>query len=400
MLSFDQAKERLLAAARPVAECEVIDLADAGGRTLAVDLTASLSVPPFATAAMDGYAVRAGDVAAGCRLPVGQRLAAGAVPEPLPPGGAARIFTGAALPPGADAVVMQEYCRAENDQVTIDHPPAVGEHVRPAGSQLERGRVFLEAGQRLTAAALGLAASAGIGRIAVRRRLRVAVFFTGDELTEPGQPLPPGYIYNANRYLMRGFLHELGIDCLDLGIVADDFAATCAALRQAAAAADIVLTSGGMSEGDEDHVTAAVRREGRIDLWKIAAKPGKPLAFGAVRTADGETAFIGLPGNPVAVWSSLLTLVGPFLRRCQGLGRCEPERQRLRADFDYRVRGNRLEFVRVRRNADGGLDLYPNQDSAVIASAVWADGVVALPVGSEISVGDWVDYLPGPGWQP
>jgi molybdopterin molybdotransferase len=248
----------------------------------------------------------------------------------------------------------------------------------------------------LSAAALGLAASVGIAEVPVRRRLKVAIFFTGSELTMPGEPLAPGHIYNSNRYIMRGFLADLGAEIIDLGIVRDDFEATRAALRQAAAAADVIVTSGGMSEGEEDHVTAAVKAEGRIDVWKIASKPGKPLAFGAVSAGGRKAAFIGLPGNPVSVWSGLVTLVMPFLRRCQGDACIEPARESRRADFSYTVKGNRLEFVRVRRNARGGLDIYPNQDSSIISSAVWADGVAALPAGTTVAPGDMVDYLPGP----
>jgi molybdopterin molybdotransferase len=401
LLPFDQAKERLLAGATPVSDIEDLDTAEAAGRALARDLVSPLTVPPFDNAAMDGYALRAADIPApGTPLPVSQRVAAGDVAQPLAPGSAARIFTGAQVPAGADTVVMQEYCVAEGDGVIVNLCPPAGEHVRRAGSDLQAGQVILAAGSRLSAAALGLAASVGIARVPVFRRLRVAIFFTGSELLMPGQPLTPGHIYNSNRYVMRGFLQDLGAEVIDLGIIRDDRDATRQALRQAAAAADVIVTSGGMSEGDEDHVTAAVKAEGRIDVWKIAAKPGKPLAFGAVSSGSREAAFIGLPGNPVSVWAGMLTLVSPFLRRCQGYTALEPLGQRLRADFDYTVKGNRMEFVRVRRNDRGGLDIYPTQDSAIISSAVWADGVASIPAGAAIRPGDLVDYLPGPGCQP
>ena len=401
MLSFDAAKTSLLASARPVAEIERLDLALAFGRALAHDLVSPLTVPPFNNAAMDGYAVRAADLAAPTtRLPVSQRIAAGDVAAPLAPGSAARIFTGAAVPDGADTVVMQEYCTVEGDHVAIACQPPRGEYVRLAGADIQAGQVILTAGARLTAAAQGLAASVGIAEVPVFRRLKVAIFFTGSELTMPGEPLSPGHIYNSNRYVMRGFLADLGAEVIDLGIIRDDREATRAALRRAAAEADLIVTSGGMSEGDEDHVTAAVKAEGRIDVWKIASKPGKPLAFGAVNSGGREAAFIGLPGNPVSVWSGLVTLVAPFLRRLQGYAVIEPARQQLRADFDYTVKGNRLEFIRVRRNDRGGLDVYPTQDSSIISSAVWADGVAAIPAGATVKPGDLVDYLPGPGWQP
>ena len=401
LISFEAAHDRLLDAARPVADTETIDLALAFGRALAGDLVSPLTVPPFNNAAMDGYAVRAADLTApGTRLRVSQRVAAGDAATPLLPGTTARIFTGAPVPDGADTVVMQEDCTAEGDGVTIATQPAKGQHIRLAGADIRSGQVILQRGARLSAAALGLAASVGIATVPVYRRLKVAIFFTGSELTLPGTPLAPGHIYNSNRYVMRGFLADLGAEIIDLGIIRDDRAATRDALRRAAAEADLIVTSGGMSEGDEDHVTAAVKAEGRIDVWKIAAKPGKPLAFGAVNSGGREATFIGLPGNPVAVWSGLLTMVAPFLRRCQGFTVTEPARQTLRADFDYTVKGNRMEFIRVRRNARGGLDVYPTQDSSIISSAVWCDGVAAIPAGTRIKPGDLIKYLPGPGCQP
>jgi molybdopterin molybdotransferase len=401
MMSFAAAKATLLASARPLAETENLDLALAFGRALASDLVSPLTVPPFNNSAMDGYAVRAADlVAPNTRLAVSQRIAAGDVALPLQPGTAARIFTGAQVPDGADTVVMQEYCSVDGDAVTIASQPPKGEFVRLAGADIAAGQTILHRGARLSAAALGLAASVGIAQVPVYRRLKVAIFFTGSELTLPGSPLAPGHIYNSNRYVMRGFLAELGAEVIDLGIVRDDREATRAALRQAATEADVIVTSGGMSEGDEDHVTAAVKAEGRIDVWKIASKPGKPLAFGAVNSGAREAAFIGLPGNPVSVWSGLLTMVAPFLRRTQGYSAIEPGRQSLRADFDYAVKGNRMEFIRVRRNERGGLDVFPTQDSSIISSAVWCDGVASIPAGSRVQPGDLVEYLPGPGCQP
>lgn len=401
LLAFDEAKARLLASARPVTETETVDLADAFGRVLAEDLISPMTVPPFSNAAMDGYALRSADVGeAGARLPVTQRVAAGEVAQPLVPGSAARIFTGAQVPDGADAVVMQEDCQAEGDFVVVKQMPPSGQHVRLMGSDLSEGKPILAAGSRFSAASLGLAASVGISRVRVFRRLKAAIFFTGSELVMPGQPLPPGHIYNSNRYVMRGFLQDLDVEIIDLGIIPDDRLATREALRRAAAEADLIVTSGGMSEGDEDHVTASVKAEGHIDVWKIAAKPGKPLAFGGVTSGNREAAFIGLPGNPVSVWSGLLTLVAPFLRRCQGLIRIEPTPLTLRADFSYTVTGNRMEFVRVRRNERGGMDLYPTQDSAIISSAVWADGISPIPAGATIKPGDLLTFLPGPGWNP
>jgi molybdopterin molybdotransferase len=337
---------------------------------------------------------------AGARLPVTQRIAAGDVAAPLQPGSAVRIFTGAQVPDGADAVIMQEDCEADGDSVVINQLATAGQHVRLKGSALTEGKPILTRGSRLSAAAMGLVASVGIPEVTVCRRLKVAIFFTGSELVMPGDPLPPGHIYNSNRYVMRGFLQDLGAQVIDLGIIQDERQATRDALREAARAADLIVTSGGMSEGDEDHVTAAVKAEGHIDVWKIAAKPGKPLAFGEVCVDGKSAAFIGLPGNPVSVWSGLLTLVAPFLRKSLGLSRIEPEPLSLRADFEYTVKGNRMEFVRVRRNEQGGLDIYPTQDSAIISSAVWSDGVSPVAAGHTVRPGDLIDFMPGPGWSP
>ncbi|WP_186453785.1 gephyrin-like molybdotransferase Glp [Denitratisoma sp. DHT3] len=393
LLSFDAARAALLASAHPIDDIEWPDLAEAYGRVLAADLTSPLTVPSFDNSAMDGYALRAADVPApGTRLPVSQRITAGASGEPLAPGSAARIFTGAPLPAGADTVVMQELCEAGDGMVTIQHQPRPGDHVRLAGADIRAGTTILAAGTRLSAAALGLAASVGVERLPLRRRLRVAIFSTGDELRNPGQPLGPGQIYNSNRYVMRGFLQSLGLEVVDLGIVADDRQITRDALLRAAAAADVILASGGMSEGEEDHVAAAVRAEGRLDVWKVAMKPGKPLAFGSV----GQTPFIGLPGNPVAVWVGLLLLVEPFLARRQGATEQTASPQRLRADFSWKVKGNRLEFLRVRKNAQGGLDCYLDQSSGVLSSAVWADGLAVIPPGTEVRPGDEVDFIARP----
>ena len=401
ILSFTEARARLLSLALSVTETETVDLADAYGLVLAETLISPITVPPFDNAAMDGYAVRAEElVSADISLVVSGRVAAGDVPAPLVAGTAVRIFTGAQLPEGADTVIMQEDCQAAEDRVIVKQLPIAFQHVRLKGSDLLAGKAILAIGSHFSAAAMGLAASVGIARVPVFRRLRVAMFFTGSELVMPGEPLPPGCIYNSNRYVMRGYLQGLDVELIDLGIVQDNLQATREALRLAAAKADLIITSGGMSEGDEDHVTTAVKAEGHIDVWKIASKPGKPLAFGSVRSESHTAAFIGLPGNPVSVWCGLLTLVSPFIRRCQGYTQIEPQPFLMRADFSYTVKGNRMEIVRVRRNLNGGLDIYPNQDSAIISSAVWADGVAMIQAGTTISPGDSLEFLPGPGWKP
>lgn len=398
MLSFEEALARLLAAAVPVAETLAVPTLEAAGRVLAADQLAPLDAPPLDNSAMDGYAVRAADVAAaGTVLPVAQRIPAGSVGVPLQPGTAARIFTGAPMPAGADAVVMQERCAHAGEGVRLEHVPRAGENVRRAGSDIATGSRILAAGQRLRAQDTALAASVGIATLPVRRRLRVAVFFTGDELRMPGELLVPGTIYNSNRFLLTGLLAGLGCEVRDLGQVPDSLEATRAALRAAAADADLILTSGGVSVGEEDHVKPAVEAEGRLDMWKIAIKPGKPLAFGEIDPTDPArrpVAFVGLPGNPVSGFVTFLTLVRPFILRLQGAAREMPAAYTLRADFDWTRPDARREFLRVRLNASGGLDLFPNQASGVLTSAAWADGLLDNPPQQAIARGDAVRFLP------
>jgi molybdopterin molybdotransferase len=388
----------LLAAVRPfpAAEAETVDTFDALGRVLAEDVRSTLDVPPQDNSSMDGYALRAADVAsAGTVLPVSQRIPAGVPPQPLAPGSAARIFTGAQIPPGADAVVMQEQCAAVDEGVRIDTVPQAGQWIRRRSEDVSAGAVVLAAGQRLTPQAMGLAASVGAAWLRVARRPRVALFSTGDELVTPGQPLKAGAIYNSNRYTLRGLIESLGCQCTDLGIVPDRLDATRQALREAAAASDLIVTSGGVSVGEEDHLKPAVQAEGRLDLWQIAIKPGKPLAFGEVRRADGAPAyFLGLPGNPVSSFITFLLAVRPVLLRLQGTAATAlPQPVTMRADFDWPRPDKREEFLRVRRNAEGGLDLFPNQSSGVLTSAVWGDGLVDNPPGQAIRRGDAVRYV-------
>jgi molybdopterin molybdotransferase len=395
MLTLPQALERLLGAVRPLAETESVGTFDSRGRVLAADVRSALDVPPADNTSMDGYALRCADVpAAGTVLRIGQRIPAGVVGQPLEPGTAARIFTGAQVPPGADAVVMQEVCVAEGDRVTVNAVPAPGQWIRRRGEDVRADSVVLAAGTRLTPQAMGLAASVGAGTLQVARRPRVALFSTGDELVMPGEPLKPGAIYNSNRYTLRGLIEALGGECHDLGIVPDRLDATREALRAAAAACDLIVTCGGVSVGEEDHLRPAVRAEGRIDLWSIAIKPGKPLAFGAVRRADGSEAhFIGLPGNPVSSFVTFVLAVRPVLLRLQGAADLAPKPMPARADFDWPKPDRRREFLRVRRNAAGGLDLFPNQSSGVLTSTVWGDGLVDNPAGRAIARGEMVEFL-------
>ncbi|MFM0553754.1 molybdopterin molybdotransferase MoeA [Paraburkholderia sediminicola] len=410
MLATAEALATLLSAASPIAGTESISTLEALNRVLAADVTSPLDVPPMNTSAMDGYAIRTADLTAqgSSRLPVSQRIPAGHAPEPLKPGTAARIFTGATVPPGADAIVMQEQTEAAGAEVTIQHSPQPGEWITAQGADIRSGSVILPAGTRLTPQALGLAASVGCAELVVRRRVKVAVFFTGDELTMPGEPLKPGAIYNSNRFTLRGLLEKLGCEVTDYGIVADKLDATRATLREAAEAHDLILTCGGVSVGEEDHVKPAVEAEGRLAMWQIAMKPGKPLAFGAVRRAaqrgetaaessasvSAETFFIGLPGNPVSSFATFLLFVRPFILSLAGVQTVAPRALSLRADFTQSKADRRNEFLRARINPAGGLDLFPNQSSAVLTSTVWGDGLIDNPPNHAISAGETVRFIP------
>ncbi|MFS0753369.1 gephyrin-like molybdotransferase Glp [Noviherbaspirillum sp. 1P10PC] len=398
MLTVREALDFLMGAARPLTDTETVSTLQANGRVLAADQYSQLDVPPADNTQMDGYAVRAADCASGAaRLPVSQRIPAGHVGQPLQPGTAARIFTGAMIPPGADAVVMQEACEADGDLVQVNAAPQAGAWIRRAGEDIRAGSVILPAGTLLRAQEMGLAASVGLAELPVLRRPRVAVFFTGDELAMPGEPLAPGAIYNSNRYTLRGLLENLGCEITDYGIVPDTLQATRDTLRAAAAGNDLIITSGGVSVGEEDHIKPAVEAEGRLNMWQIAVKPGKPLAFGEVSrngNAGDSAFFLGLPGNPVSSFVTFLLFVRPFIRRLAGMADAAPAGFMLRADFAWPRADRRNEFLRARINANGGLDLFPNQGSGVLTSTVWGDGLIDNPPGQTIAPGDLVRFVP------
>jgi molybdopterin molybdotransferase len=387
LLSVDEALARLLAEAKPVAEIEEVPTLDATSRILARAQRSTMDVPPMDNSAMDGFAVRTGD---GERLRVTQKIMAGSVGKALEPGTAARIFTGAPIPPGADAIVMQEHCAVENDFVLIKKTPKPGDWIRRVGSDVKKGGEILPAGKRLLPQDTGLAASVGIKNLPVYRKVRLGLFFTGDELVMPGEPLAPGRIYNSNRFTLRGLGEVFGCEVRDYGIVPDTLQATRDTLRRAAGECDVIVTSGGVSVGEADYVKPAVEAEGKLLMWRIAMKPGRPLAFGSVKDAF----FIGLPGNPVSSFVTFLIFVRPFLLRTQGVSQVEPKIIQVRADFDWPEPDARREFLRVKWNAQGGLDLYPTQDSAVLTSTAWADGLVDNPAGQAIRKGEMVRFLP------
>jgi len=391
LLSVDEALEVLLAGARPVAEVEEVPTLEATGRVLARAQRSTMDVPPLDNSAMDGYAVRTADVKApDTKLKVAQRIMAGAVGRALEPGTAARIFTGAPIPSGADAIVMQEFCAADGDAVVIKKVPEKDAWIRRRASDIASGAQVLAAGIRLRPQDTGLAASVGIKSLPLCRRVRMGLFFTGDELVMPGDPLPPGRIYNSNRFTLNGLAGTFGCEVRDYGIVPDSLEATRAVLRRAAAECDVIVTSGGVSVGDADFVKPAVEAEGSLLMWKIAMKPGRPLAFGRV----GEAAFIGLPGNPVSSFVTFLIFVRPFLLKTQGIGEVAPRAVVARADFDWPEPDPRREYLRVKWNAQGGLEIYPTQDSAVLTSTAWADGLVDNPPNHAIRRGDSVRFLP------
>ena len=406
LLSLDDALPQLLAQAHVLTGVQSVSTFEADGRVLAQDVTSSLQVPPQDNSSMDGYAVRVADcVQAGAVLRVTQRIPAGTHGTQLNAGEAARIFTGAPIPPGADAVVMQEDCEAlEGERVQVNKAVPTGQWIRRSGEDVTRGATVLTHGTRLTPAELGLAASIGLAQLQVSARPRVALFSTGDELVMPGdvapEAMPAGAIYNSNRFFLRAMLKRLGCEVTDLGIVPDKREATIAALRDAAQHHDLILTSGGVSVGEEDHIKPAVEILGELNLWQLAIKPGKPFAYGKVnRAAEGGAChFMGLPGNPVSSFVTFLLLVRPFVLALQGVRKTDVVRTEMTAHFDWPRADKRREFLRVKRNAQGGLDLFPNQSSGVLTSAVWGDGVVDNPAGQTISKGDTVRFISFAEW--
>jgi molybdopterin molybdotransferase len=395
-----EALHQLLATASAIKNTQTVATMHADGRVLAQDVQSEMQVPPCDNSSMDGYAVRVEDLLDGkTALEVSQRIAAGCVGVPLRAHTAARIFTGAPIPVGADAVVMQEHCSVLDPgadgsmRIQVQSRPLPGQWIRRSGEDVALGDRVLSRGCRLGPAEIGLAAGIGMAHLLVVRRPRVALFSTGDELVMPGTvapaDMPGGAIYNSNRFFLNRLLRRLGCEVTDLGIVPDQREATIEALRLASAAHDVILTSGGVSVGEEDHIKPAVQTLGHLDLWQIAIKPGKPFAHGRV----GAAHFIGLPGNPVSSFVTFLLLVRPFLLRLQGVQDVEPKSIDMRADFDWPRADKRQEFLRVKRNAGGGLDLFANQSSGVLTSMVWGDGLVDNPPGRSILYGQTVRFL-------
>lgn len=394
---LEEAIELLLSHAKSVTEVEMVPISDALGRVLAEPLTSKVTMPPWDNSAMDGYAVNTADLSGDKPLlPVSQRIPAGIAPTPLEPGTAARIFTGAPVPANADAVVIQEVCEQRGDSVIISQIPTPGANIRRAGEDVREGQQVLQAGTRIGPQHLGLAASVGIGELPVYRRLKVALFSSGDELINPGEPLGPGQIYNSNESTLKGMLQALGCEVVTLGIVEDTFDATCAALLNAAGQADLVMTSGGVSVGEEDHLKPAVEKLGTLDMWKINIRPGKPLAFGHIE----GTPFIGTPGNPVSLFVTFCLFARPFILQSQGVDKesLKPTPILAKTDFDWPKPDKRREFARARLalNAQGEaqISLYRSRSSGVLSSLAWANGLAILPEHQTLSKGDQIQFLP------
>ncbi len=387
-MPVEDALASILATAKPITDTETIPLLQALGRVSALDQLSSIDVPPCDNSAMDGYAIRYSDVSADGELAVSQRIPAGYIGEPLTAGTAARIFTGAAIPEHADTVVMQEDTELVGDGIKVTAEIKSGQHIRPKGQDISRGSVVIAKGKRLQPQDIGLLASIGVTHVEVFRPLKVAVLSTGDELVEPGTALAEGQIYNSNRYTLSALLVAMGYEVIDGGIVADDFDVTCQQLQAMAEAADIIISSGGVSVGEEDHVKAAVESLGELGLWKLNIKPGKPLAFGSVT----GTPFFGLPGNPSSVFVTFSLLARPYLLRYQGQSEVAPVITKAVAGFDWSRVGTRQEYLRAKVQGTT-VELYPNQSSGVLASASWANALVVLPPNTKVAAGDQVQVI-------
>jgi len=402
LMPLDKALAELEARAIPIKNIVQVSLKESLGRVLAQDLVSTIHVPPADNSAMDGYAIRATDLSIENenKFVVSQRICAGESGEKLSPNTAARIFTGAPIPEGADSVVMQENCEynQETDKVIIKELVKSGSNVRQAGEDILSGATILMAGQKLRAQDIGLAASVGVAELSVKQRLKVAVFFTGDELCDPGETLKAGQIYNSNRYTLTGVLNSLGCDVIDLGNVEDTLESTVKAMQSAAEQADLVMTSGGVSVGEEDHVRKALEQIGQLDMWRVNIKPGKPFAFGQINTQEKTIPFIGLPGNPVSVFATFCIFARPYILKTQGVADTHANSFMAPSGFELDGKESRNEYLRVRleinETGQSALSLYPNQSSGVLTSASWANGFAFIPANTRVEQGDMVEFTP------
>lgn len=393
MINLAQAQQKLIESSECRLESETLILSKALGRTASADIVSKLAVPPSDNSAMDGFALCAADLELTNKLAISQRIPAGVEPKQLQPGTAARIFTGGVMPRGADTVVIQENCEYDDLEVTVLNTITAGSNVRPQGQDIQHGATVIRKGQRLNAIDLSLLASIGETAVSLYRPLRIAIFSTGDELVEPGTPLRAGQIYNSNRTLLMGLCHQLGLEVIDCGIVEDTLAATKVALTHAAHKADLILSSGGVSVGEEDHVKPAVEALGNLAMWKVQMKPGKPVAFGQVK----DTPFLGLPGNPVSSYVVFQLLAVPLMSALQGRSQTNPVHFSVMSGFNKAVT-SREEYIRVKlgRNEHGDLyaQRFPNLSSGVMSSLSWADGLVRQNIDQVIELDQKVDFFP------
>jgi len=397
MLTTDEAIQFLLERCKATEQIETIKTLDALGRVLAQAITSTLNVPPLDNSAMDGYVTRFSDLNSNAEttLAISQRIAAGYVGDKLEKGTAARIFTGAPVPEGADTVIMQEQCQQQDDKVVISGKVGKGDHIRRAGEDIIQGSEVMSIGQKLRPQDMGLIASVGIDEIKVFKKITVAIFSTGDELLMPGEPVQPGKIYNSNRYTLTGMLQKVGCEIIDLGCIPDDLDATVEAMQQAAEQADLIMTTGGVSVGEEDYIKLAIDKLGSVEMWRVAMKPGKPVAFGEV----SKTPFIGLPGNPVSVFVTFCLFARPVIRKMQGCGEVLSRKVQVVSGFDWPRKGPRREFVRgqlvMDEQGQQRAITYSSHSSGVLTSTTWAHGLVEIPENSTFEKGaviNWLDF--------
>lgn len=395
MKTFDEALHYLLSKVKQTKQTETISITEGLGRVLAEPVVSPVNVPPHDNSMMDGYALHSFDLEHNSVFKVSQRIPAGTTPKPLATGTAARIFTGAPIPQGANLVIMQEETEQLSDseiKVTASKTTN-GQNIRVIGEDIAESATILKPGHKLRPQDLGLITSIGFDKVTVYKPLTIATFTTGDELLEPGEAAAPGKIYNANRYVLNGLVPQLGFTLIDLGRVEDTIESTIEAMKQAAGVADVVITTGGVSVGEEDHIKPAIEQLGSLDMWKVKMKPGKPLAYGDIE----GTPFIGLPGNPVSAFATFNLFARPYLLKMQGATNLKAKPIWLDADFEWLKTGFRREFARARlvnKNQKSVVEIYPNQGSGVLTSTVWADGFVVIPEDTQIHKGDKIAFYP------
>jgi len=398
LLSADEALEFLLDASTATEKKESVSLDNSLSRILASDIHSTINVPGFDNSAMDGYAIALNDnqlLQKNLSFDIVDRIPAGSTGNELNKGCAARIFTGAPIPKGANTVIMQEECEVSEDgtQITITRAIKLNENIRPTGNDILENDVILSSGKQIQPQDISLASSVGVAELTVYKKIKVGVFFTGDELVEPGIPLSSGQIYNSNRYALVALLEQVGCEVINLGNIEDKFSATCDALESLESQCDLIMTTGGVSVGEEDHVKPAVESLGELNLWKIRMKPGKPLAYGKVK----QTPFIGLPGNPVSSFVTFCIFSLPFIKKMQGNNNYQSKIIKVKANFECKRAKPRREYARARIDHSESTpvaNLYPKQGSDVMSSIVWADGLVEIPENKTVELGELLNYYP------